>query len=153
VDDYALARQHYTESLELFRQFGDKFRIAYALHNLGHVVAHEREPKKAQVLFAESLELFREVGHKQGIAECLTGLAGVAGALGQTRRAAILFGAAEALLGSVGAHLDPADRIEYGRNVAASKAYIDDAGWQAAWEEGRDMSLDQALGEALSIGH
>ena len=65
------------------------------------------------------------------------------------RRAALLFGAAATLRATLGAPLPPIDRPVYDRHLAAARTRLGEAGWAAAWAEGRNMSLDQALAYAL----
>ena len=80
-----------------------------------------------------------------GDAACLEGLAGVAGGQGQPEQAGRLFAAAEALRASLGTPLPPVERAEYACNVAAARGQRDEATWEAAWAEGRAMTLEQAI--------
>jgi hypothetical protein len=95
------------------------------------------------------LALYRALQRQDGIAECLAGLAGVAGAEGQLERATRLFGAAEALLEAAGAHLAAVDKSEWDRNVAAVRAQMDEVAFAAAWAEGREMTVKQAIAYGL----
>jgi DNA-binding NarL/FixJ family response regulator len=71
---------------------------------------------------------------------------------GAYARAARLFGAAEALRGAVGASVLPFYRADYERGVAAARAGLDEQSFAAAWERGRAMTLEQAIGYALGAG-
>ena len=42
-----------------------------------------------------------------------------------------------------------AARLEYDRALAAARAQLDEAAWNAAWAEGRAMTLEQAVTYAL----
>jgi len=42
-----------------------------------------------------------------------------------------------------------ADAIEFERNVAATRAQLDEATFAAAWTEGKAMTLEQAIEYAL----
>jgi hypothetical protein len=44
----------------------------------------------------------------------------------------------------------PAERVEYERTVARARAGLDEATWQRAWDEGRALTLEQAVEAALS---
>ena len=92
----------------------------------------------------------KTLGDKLGIAECLEGLGGLAGIRGQSEQAARLFGAAEALRQAVGAPLSPVDRADYERRVAQARAGRDEAAFEAAWRQGREMKLEQAIEHALT---
>jgi hypothetical protein len=101
-------------------------------------------------LFAESLVCFRETGSTWGVAECLIGLVRVAEAQGQLERAVRLFGAAESLRIASGVHMDPAERADDDRRLAAARSHLDDARFASMWAAGQAMSLEQAIAEALN---
>jgi tetratricopeptide (TPR) repeat protein len=156
LDEYDNAYTTYSEALAIFRELGDKMGSASALLNLGYVAYHEGDGEQAATLFAESLVLKRELDEINGIALCLAGLAGVSGADNQAvqhsngaRQGAMLLGAADGLLESIGARLPYADRIEYDRIADAVRSQLDEAAFQTAREEGRAMSLEQAVTYAL----
>ena len=92
--------------------------------------------------------MFRELGNKRGIAECLAGLAGLMAEEGQPRRAAALLAAAATLLNTFGAAWWPADRVEYERNLAATRAALNKESFGAAWAEGQAMTLEGAIAYA-----
>jgi len=150
--DYDRASILYTESLQLYRQLGVKRDIPASLHNLGHVALARGDTQKAEAFFKESLMLHQELGNKQGSTECLVGLAGVAAAVQQPARAARLLGSAAAVREALGLSVWPAEHATYERNLSATRAQLDEAGWRAAWEEGRAMSLEQAIEYALGDG-
>jgi non-specific serine/threonine protein kinase len=104
----------------------------------------------ARALCEESLVLRRELSDRRGIAESLEELAYCAFALVSPGRAARILGAAERLREEIASPLAPTDRPQYDRQVAAARAAIgDDAAFDFAWQEGRAMTLDQAVEYAL----
>src|SRR5262249_6474567 len=151
--DYGRAARFYDESLVMLRRLGNKHAMAYTLHDLGYVAHKERDHVRAAACFAESLALFRELGNKLGIALCLASVAGVVEVHGHLEQAARLFGAVEALLEVIGATLPPIDRAEYEHNVAAVRARLDTATFEAAWAAGRALTIEQAIAEAISSGN
>jgi hypothetical protein len=76
-------------------------------------------------------------------------MAGVAVHRGQPERAARLFGAAARLRTAIGAPLAPAFRPAYDQHVAAAKTALGEERSALLWEEGRVMTLSQALAFAL----
>jgi predicted ATPase/class 3 adenylate cyclase len=147
--DYAAARTAYEDSLALKREVGDRSGITVSVGNLGHVALHQGDCRAAAVLFKEALTGARELAHKVGIAEYLAGLGGVAAAEGRCARGARLLAAADSLLSLLGALLEPSDRLEYERSVAAARTGLSDEVFRTAWDEGRVMGLDQAIRYAL----
>ncbi|HEX9922142.1 MAG TPA: hypothetical protein VGD99_05735, partial [Anaerolineae bacterium] len=61
-----------------------------------------------------------------------------------------LFGAAEILYENSVVRLEYADQVEYDRNVAVVRAQLDEATFAAAWAEGRAMTLEQAVDDAMT---
>lgn len=143
--DFDAAQVIYDQSLEMWQKLNHRSATAWSLHNLGYVAQHRGDYKQMESLFRDSLAIYRELGDKQGIAMCVAGLAGVARAAVLPDWATRLLGAAEALLEAIGGRLSPADRMEYDRHLAAVRAYLEPATFDAAWAEGRAMSLEQAL--------
>jgi predicted ATPase/class 3 adenylate cyclase len=152
LGNYALARQYYEESESLLRIMGDQGDLARLVHNLGSVAQHEGNFEKARSLFTESLAMFRKFGNKRGIAECLMGLAGLKAEDGQLQQAARLFSAAEAILAESGTQWWPADRADVERNRAAIQSGLKDGTYQAEYELGQKMPLNQAFAYALDDG-
>lgn len=147
---YPAARSFYEEALVKFREMGNRWNIAVTLHNLGHILHRQNDVDGAFGYFAESLTSCHELGDKEMVAACLAGLGGLASTQHEPEKAARLLAAAEAQLEAVGTFLDPADRMEYERNAAAARAQMDGAAWEAAWAEGRAMSMEEAISYALA---
>jgi tetratricopeptide (TPR) repeat protein len=148
--DYAQAATLYEQSLTIQRELGELRSIAASLHNLAYVALHKNDYDRGAALFAESLGLYRKIGDLNGIVICLAGMACMASAQSHSERAACLFGAHEMLLEVSDMPIDPIDRIEYDRNLAAARAQLDDAAFAAAWTAGRGLTLEQAIAEALN---
>jgi DNA-binding CsgD family transcriptional regulator len=119
------------------------------LHNLGHVAYHRQKYGQALDLFTQSMSIFYEMRNKRDIAYCLAALGGVYAAQRLPERAAILFSAAQSLSNTISAHLDPADLIEYQRNLATARSQMSLEGWERAWRQGQRMTLDEAVAYGL----
>ncbi|MGH2372250.1 MAG: tetratricopeptide repeat protein [bacterium] len=150
LGDYDRAAGLLEESLTLWRELGAEPGVATALNVLGRVVHAQGDQERAGGLFRESLTLYAKHGDKRGIAWALEGLARVAGASGHPERAARLFGAAHALREAIGDPLPPRDRGDYERGVNAVRALLDEQRFTAAWAQGREMPLDQAVEQGLA---
>jgi predicted ATPase/DNA-binding SARP family transcriptional activator len=156
--DLIRARSLYDASLAIGRAGGHQRSLAAPLAGLGAVAAAEGNFLEACSFYKESLTLCQEMGDKRGVAISLEGLA--AGYLRAERgsraaspapaeRAARLFAAAEALREVIGAPLDPCERANYERQVAAARARAGKPKFAAAWAEGRTLTLEAAVREAL----
>jgi non-specific serine/threonine protein kinase len=140
------------EALLLSRQAGDQEGIALALVSLG-VAAHLRQDFAESVeLLKQSLSLFAELRHWREIAECIELIAGVCSHICQLDRAGRLLGAAEALIESVGLVPLPADRFEYQQTIITLQSGLGQAGLTVRWAEGRALTPESAVAEALGAG-
>jgi DNA-binding CsgD family transcriptional regulator len=122
-----------------------------ALLNLGYVSLRKDKIVQAADHFAVSLGIERELGRKPLIAYDLAGLAGVAGAIGQPEQAARLLGTTATLFTAIGAVMETSYRIDYDRTLAAVRAQLDSAAFDAAWIKGQAMTMEQAISEALDV--
>ena len=140
------------ESLTLSQEAGYREGIAWSLNELGIVAYRRDDLGRAGALLKESLRVHHDLGDRWRIASVLEGLAEAACAQREFERAARLLGAADALREAIGTPVPLCERTERDRNVAAARARLDDAAWEAAWAAGRVMSLGEAVGYALGTG-
>ncbi len=148
--DHAAARAALEEGVEICREIDDDWALALALRNLGIGAFREGEHEEAVARLAESLAVLQETGNPLYM-QNLELLAAAVAMQGNRRRAALLFGAAEALREAVGAFVLPLYRAEYDRGVAAARAGLTEATFNAAWSEGRAMTPEQAVEYVLGI--
>ncbi len=142
------ARQAYEECLAVFQQAGERRRLFF-LANLAFIALHKGEAERADDLARQCLRLAREINNRLLVATTLAILAGALGALGQPEQAVHLLGASESALERLGAFLQPNDQREIDGIIAAVRAQLDEATFQAAWAEGRALTLEQAAALAL----
>jgi non-specific serine/threonine protein kinase len=143
--NHLAARPFLEEGLEGQRKLGDQLGESYALNNLGIVALGLRDYSTAHALFTESLRLKKQLGNRGGVCWTLSGLAQVAAAQGEAQRAARLFAAADTERRVIGMDFPP----DFQEGVAAVRAALGDARFAAAWAEGSEMSLEQAIADAL----
>ena len=117
--------------------------------NLAFIATHEGDFERARALGRQGLRLARGMGHRLEMAKTLTILAGATGMLGQPRRAIRLFGASESALERMGAFHQLNDKREVDGMIAAVRAQLDAATFQASLAEGRALTLEQAVAQAL----
>jgi tetratricopeptide (TPR) repeat protein len=150
VGDDSRARALCQESLALLRELGDADTIAEVLTSLG-LIAHEQgDDGEAARLFTEGLTVLR-TGPLLPLraAHLLEGMAGVAATRREGERAARLLGAADAVRARMGVPVLPANRARYERDVQAARKESGEQRFTAVWNEGRSMSLEEAVAYAL----
>jgi tetratricopeptide (TPR) repeat protein len=144
------AEPFYHEGLELFEAMGDRRGATMMLSNLAFVAYHQRHLQHARALFQKSYALNLLVGRQEEYANTLTGMAGIIAAQNEPERAVRLLAAADSLLETIGATtLFVAEQVDYKRILDNVRAQLDPATFEAAWAEGRAMTLEQAVADAL----
>ncbi|MGH2603785.1 MAG: LuxR C-terminal-related transcriptional regulator, partial [Dehalococcoidia bacterium] len=102
-------------------------------------------------LVAAAIALAAERGDRSSLVRVLDGIAEVAVA-GDADRAARLLGAAEALRRSAGiSQVFPSDQAVSARVSAVARAVLGDLGFAVAVDEGRSLSQEDAIAEALAV--
>jgi tetratricopeptide (TPR) repeat protein len=152
---YDQAAAAFAEALALFAEAEDTHGSAAVLHNLGYMAQHQGDWPRSAVHFREALDLFHALGYHWSVVDCIAGLAAVRRHEGYPVQAARLLGAADALHRSIDPSLalrEPANRLDLEHTLALVRADLDPATFQAAWDAGRALSLEQARAEALVIG-
>jgi tetratricopeptide (TPR) repeat protein len=147
--NYEQADRLFSESLVLDRERGFSFGIAVTLFNLSQVKLFADDPGRAIICLRESLVLALKREDQGLIRTIVEGFANVASAQRQPELAAILWGAAEAARESAKDSLDIADHLEHDHFVSLAQTQTDETTFAAAWAEGREMALKQAVDYAL----
>jgi tetratricopeptide (TPR) repeat protein len=146
--DEEMARSLYQQLQPLMQQARNRGALGMILITIGDIWLHRwGDKQQAKTLYREVLSLWRDlqrVEQEIGIVKALAGLAEVAAAQGQAERAGRLFGAAASLLPSNSVY-----REEVNRRVAAARANLDAATFEAGWAAGRLMTQEQAITDAL----
>ncbi|HSH79820.1 MAG TPA: helix-turn-helix domain-containing protein [Herpetosiphonaceae bacterium] len=152
--DYTRATSLCEEGLTNGGEPLDRFSHATLLSLLGDIAIEQENYIAARMLLMESLGSARSVGHPRAVSMMLT-RAAAAVALDpdarpeQAQRAAHVWGAAERLGEAAGLLLPIADRSRNERRLAAAQDHLSAEEWASAWQQGRAMTLDQAIDYAL----
>lgn len=144
------ARQAYEACLAVCQETGEMRRIRFMFGNLTFLAQREGEHQRAKELATRGLQIALELDSNMDITEALADLAGPLGMTGRPELAASLFGAWEAAMERMGAEPQPADMPHFERNIAAVRAQLTPAVFEAAWKDGRSLSLEQAVALALA---
>ena len=138
------------EALPLSEKLGDKDTMAFADLGLGRIEQAQGNHASAFQFLSNSLSTYHALGDKVSIAGCLDSMAGVKASLGDGLQAARLFGAAEALRETLGAPNSQVYQRDLDGHVGIAQADVGELFFQVAWDEGRDLTMDLAIEEALA---
>ena len=118
--------------------------------HLGHIALRAGNLTEARTMFAETAQNFHKDGSTIGVVFTLEGLAGLSVAVGKPERAATLIGWTDATREQI---INPRPFLEQAnvdRDIAAIMAKIGSSAFEIAYDSGREMTLDEAVGLALN---
>ena len=143
------ARAQLLEALDVARHSSDKSGMAQSLYPLAIFTRAGGDDDKASALFYEALDLYSEIGDNPGITVCLGALAGIAIVQGRLPTAARLFSLAHSLLDSDEPGFSTFCSCDACRcnesEVALLRQKMGEKEFEAAWEQGAEMSLEEAV--------
>jgi tetratricopeptide (TPR) repeat protein len=143
--DNTKAIELYTERAQILRQMGTKRFLARTLYHICLISIEEGDSIQAKAIIEEILAIYRELKVVQPQINCLTGFAGVAGISGQDKRSACLFGAVEAVAERLAAKMDDLEHRSYDPIIAAIRERLGETEFKRLWDEGRMLTLEQAI--------
>jgi len=145
----AAARPLLEEALALHKQNGNKEGICISLGNLGAVAYGENDLLTAHSHYTDALAAARELGNKIDISLSLDGFAALAAKHGDAERATRLAGVAEHLRELIGYEMETADLSFRDAYLAELRAVLDEADFSIAYEQGRNLKLEEAVALCL----
>jgi predicted ATPase len=151
VDDYTTAGVYFERSLVIRRELGDQEGIGILLALLGLVAIREGDLTEALGRYREALGIMRTLGGPWNVAILLAGYARIAAGIGRPRRAVRLGAAATALRDSYQTPLIPLAESVLAEGLALGGQALGKVVYARAWAEGRALSLDEAVAEALEV--
>jgi predicted ATPase/class 3 adenylate cyclase len=129
-----------------WRRLGDRFHLGNGLVWTGVVYARAGRLADARAAMAEALELFGEVDSPMGMVSAIQGLTYLARWENRHEDALRLAGAADSLRDKVGGRAPPDFLAGFlGDPEAESRAQLPPDVAARAWEEGRRLTVDEAL--------
>jgi tetratricopeptide (TPR) repeat protein len=149
--DSEAARELIDESLAIHRTLDDPWGISHALSNLALVMMDTKATGAVQQLLEESISIERDVGDVPGLIFNVEIYARLAASRGQNALAVRLFACASGLSQATGfrRHARPVDWIDHERDIEELRSRLAEEAFTDAWEQGRTMTLDEALEDAL----
>jgi predicted ATPase/transcriptional regulator with XRE-family HTH domain len=160
--DLVRARSLCEASLATFRDLGDARGVRSEVRLLGRIAGLQGDDRTAVAAYAECLALRLDMGGPdlafslEGLALALVHIAAQEQQPSRLQAAVRLLGAAAALREAHGGATKrywalslPLDTVAFhAQQVAATRAVVGDAEFEAAWDAGRRLSVEEAIAEA-----
>jgi DNA-binding CsgD family transcriptional regulator len=153
--DLERSTELFEQCLRVFRQIENEYQIAQTLSILAYVFVEQRDLARAKDALLESMPMFRELATKgriidgyRGVRRCLILFADAARVEGRLERSVRLLGASASIPEKLQDWPVPwhdwSERI-----LAESRNQLDRERCEAAWNEGRAMSLSESVDYAI----
>ncbi|MCL5951175.1 MAG: LuxR C-terminal-related transcriptional regulator [Chloroflexi bacterium] len=150
--DHERGKECYREELGIARELGSKLLLVAPTNSLGFCALQDGDLQTARSYFMESLELGQAMDDRANTYSPLVGLGCIAVAKNQLSPAVQIFGAVDHLLGGLPFGIEPGKPAGNQPNRAIYEGYLITARQQlgegaliTAWNEGRTLSLEQAI--------
>ena len=139
------ARALLLESVVYWRKMGDRSGLAEALGQLGELARRDRDDRAARAYWSESLSIQRETGDRSSVPGLLEAFAELAASCARPDGAARLYGAAAAIREAISRPVRASGLGRYEQAVASVRNSLGAERFEAAWAEGRALSIEQAI--------
>jgi predicted ATPase/class 3 adenylate cyclase/DNA-binding CsgD family transcriptional regulator len=149
--DFATAHSQAEAALVLNQELGQRAGIAKSLSLIAQVEARQKNFSAAQSLYEQILTLAEDMDDRLAIPTYLEQLAEVVATQGEVADASRLWGAAEFLRETIGSPMQPVYRTSHERAITAARTLLSEQAFAAAWAEGGNMTLEQALVTARQV--
>ncbi len=147
--DYREAQRCYEEGLRAGQQAGHREVVNNVLINLGEVLHNLGQPEEALERYRQGLRHQAEMGSKVALVSTLESVAFALLDLGQTEHALHLLGACEVNRQMLDAPVFPREQGRMDKFIARAHSQISDEAFSRYWNEGRALTLDEALASVL----
>jgi predicted ATPase len=147
------------QSLAYYTEIGDRHFANIPRSILAEIARQRGDLERASSMYRQVLRVWRDVGNYGALARCLECLGFIARAraeiaekdeqIAHLERAALLLGSAEAIRTNYLSSMAAEERPEYEAEVAAIRDTAGENAFQAAWQRGHLVDLDQAVAFAL----
>jgi tetratricopeptide (TPR) repeat protein len=158
--DYVMATKRFEQGLKISREAEIKPAIFRALYHLGRTAQAQGDTVAARAFYVEALLLQRRrvrllfrwtwlKTYHSAVAYPLAALGLLAAIQNNMPRAAHLLSAAETLYPPLHFEMSAKERAEHDQAIAAARAALDEEEFAAAREQGKKMTLGEAIAYAL----
>jgi predicted ATPase/DNA-binding XRE family transcriptional regulator len=148
-NNFEQARSKFQECAIRAEEVGNRVGYLWANANLGYVALREGNEIEAQSCFVSCLKEFHANKDVEGVEYVLEALAILSLELGNLKQSAQLIGWANATCEKRGYGRPKLEQVDVDKVIAVCSAKLSEAIFSAAYESGRNMSLNEAVAYAL----
>ena len=147
--DFEKARAYFQDTVRIGIEIGSRSNTIWGRAHLGYVALREGNLAEARRIFHETARSFQQDSYELGVAFTLEGIAGLYIATAHPEHAAQLIGWADATREKIGETRPRVEQADVDKTIAACIARMGEVAFADAYEQGRKMTLEEAITFAL----
>jgi predicted ATPase len=151
--NYSEAITDFENTIRLSEKIGNHYLILWAHVKMAYAVLREGDIQQAHEMFRRNIHRAQEAGLMIALVVTVEGLASLHINQDQPERAARLIAWADAMREKVSAFRPPVEQISVEKDLAMIQLQLDTAEFAKLSEEGKAMTMDQAIACALEEQH
>jgi predicted ATPase/class 3 adenylate cyclase len=152
MGDLEGAEAIYREAEQRFRELVDPTQTIITRSELAHILRGQGKWEQALPLYRETIQYFQDMGHESAVAHQLECFAYIAIVQEEPEKAARLLGAAQAIRERTNNPINlPWEKADYDQAMKQLAEILGSADRDAAFGEGRSMTLDDAVVLARTV--
>ncbi len=149
---YEQAQAFLEEILMSSERTGNRMSDLWARVRLGHVTLHAGNLREARQLLSESARNFIKDDYTIGTVFSLEGMVNLYATVGRTERAAQLIGYSDAAREKISDERPPLEQADVDMSIASCIARSDKSTFTKAYEDGKEMSMEETVKLATGEG-
>lgn len=147
--DYEQARILFQQVISNAEELGNKMDALWGTTRMGYLAFYAGNPSEARRIFARTTQQFFKDQSIIGVIFALEGMARVLATSNKPRQSARLIGWADATRETIYDTRPLLEQADVDRDIKVITEQIDEAAFSQAYEEGKKMMLEEAVGLAL----
>jgi hypothetical protein len=147
--NFEKARTLIEQSLANASELGNRNNYLWHRAVLGHLTLHHGQIEKGREILSETTQEFFKDKNEDGVVFTLEGIAGLYAAVSKPEVAAHLIGWADAMREKIHDKRPLLEQADVDKIVAACVARMGEIAFSDAYEEGKRMTLEEAVAYAL----
>jgi len=148
--DYEQAYADLQESAVIYEEQGIRLAYLFSRAHLGYLALYQGEITKARSILSETVRDFHSDKNEDGAMFTLEGMAGLSVAVGKPEIATQLIGWADMVREKLSDPRPPLEQADVDKIITACLIKMGEVAFSDAYDEGKKMSLDEAVAYALS---
>ncbi|MEP6894236.1 MAG: hypothetical protein ABI986_01385, partial [Chloroflexota bacterium] len=148
--DYNQARIYSQEQLGITEELGARMSSLWCRSQLGYLALREGNLTEAQDIFTETAREFFNDKNEIGVVFNLEGAAGLYAAIEKSKLAAQLIGWADTTREKINDRRQSLEQADVDKIIATCVAELGEATFSDAYDDGKKMTMDEAVALALS---